>query len=417
VESEERYGIAVLRSLDVEPVTASKVDLSRAISDGRRRQRIRRWSRVGAAAAVTAVAVAAVPLVSGALAKDAPDAGPPVAATADPTPAAATPPTSCTVSRLPVPGGHPMALVTGADPTGRLLLGRAYPEGDNGGKYPVVIWDNGVPRTVDVPGIDQSLKDANSAGVAVGSGWVGAGPVPYVYLDGKVSKLGGVASGEAIAINEAGVIVGQRTSGEEQVPVVWPSATEPAKDLPLPDGYSYGTVVAVGEDGSVVGVLHDDKLDKPNAAGVRGGNVAYLWSPNGTGRLLAKPADGEYFRPYSITNNSAYGLAQKDDEKFGGARGAFTPVRLDLTTGEYTRLPAASMFPSEANSSGWLVGSTGQGRAVFYTGRGLMTLPDLDNHKSSTANIATTVSEDGRVVGGQGDDANGVIQPVVWRCR
>lgn len=407
MESEERYGVAVLRALDVEPTTVSRVDVSRAVSDGRRRRRIRRWSRAGACAAVVAVAVAGVPLVTSALAGGEPSASGPVAATPPTTARAVVPPTACTVSRLPVPGGHPMALVTGADPTGRVLLGRAYPEGHNG-RYPVVIWDDGAPRTVDVPGADQALNDANSAGVAVGSGWHGEAPRPYVYRDGTVRALPGVRTGEAIAINESGVILGQRGTGSGSVPVIWRSATEPAKDLPVPSGWT-GNAVAVGDDGSAVAILRRNGEKWPRA---------YLWGPDGKGRSLPKPSAEEFFRPYSIHENSVYGVAT-DIESYaaGGRDRSVTPVRLDLTTGQYTRMRATSMLPSEANGSGWLVGSTVDGRAAFSAGRDTLTLPDLDNHRSATANIATTVSEDGRIVAGQADDANGVIQPVVWRCQ
>lgn len=408
MESEERYGVAVLRVLDVEPTTASKVDVSRAVSDGRRRRLIRRWTRMGACAAVTAVAVASVPLVTDALSREEPAVGGSIAATPPPPTEspAVTPPTSCTVSRLPIPGGHPMALVTGADPTGRLLLGRAYPKGHKG-RYPVVIWDNGTTRTVDVPGDDQSLRDANTAGVAVGSGWSDAGPVPYVYRDGKVSRLAGVRTGEAIAINEAGVIVGQGGGTPDSVPVVWRSATAPATYLPMPSGWT-GNVVAVGEDGSVLALLRSTGKRTPQA---------YLWGPDGRGRTLPKPSEGEYFRPYSIQRNVAYGVVSSDETFVkGGSDRRVTPVRLDLTTGQYTRLPAVSMSPSDANGSGWLVGSTEKGQGALSTGNGMITLPDLNNHHSSTANIASTVSEDGRIVAGQADDAKGVIQPVVWTC-
>ncbi|MCW6010950.1 hypothetical protein K1W54_41345 [Micromonospora sp. CPCC 205371] len=408
MESEERYGVAVLRALDVEPTTASRVDVSRAVSDGRRRRLIRRWARIGGCAAVTAVAVASVPLVAGALRGEDPTVGDSIAATPPPaTQPAVTPPTACTVSRLPIPGGHPMALVTGADPTGRLLLGRAYPEG-NKGRYPVVIWENGVPRTVDVPGADQALRDANTAGVAVGSGWGDAGPVPYVYRDGKVSVLPGVPTGEAVAINEAGVIIGQSSGSPDSAPVVWRSATEPATYLPMPSGWT-GNVVAVGEDGSVLALLRAAGRKVPQA---------YLWGPDGRGRTLPKPSENEYFRPYSIQRNLAYGVAYSEEAfAMGGRDRSATPVRLDLTTGQYTRLPDVPMIPSDANGSGWLVGSNERGQAAMSAGKGMITLPDLDNHKSSTANIASTVSEDGRIVAGQADDANEVIQPVVWNCQ
>jgi uncharacterized membrane protein len=44
-------------------------------------------------------------------------------------------------------------------------------------------------------------------------------------------------------------------------------------------------------------------------------------------------------------------------------------------------------------------------------------LPDLARHGARDTNIAATLSDDGRVIGGQSDDAAGVLQAVAWRCR
>jgi hypothetical protein len=44
-------------------------------------------------------------------------------------------------------------------------------------------------------------------------------------------------------------------------------------------------------------------------------------------------------------------------------------------------------------------------------------LPALAAHEpGNLKNIATTVSDDGRTIGGQSDDSNEVIRAVVWRC-
>jgi hypothetical protein len=45
-------------------------------------------------------------------------------------------------------------------------------------------------------------------------------------------------------------------------------------------------------------------------------------------------------------------------------------------------------------------------------------LPDLASHQpDGLSTIATTLSDDGRTIAGQSDDATGTIQAVVWRCR
>ncbi|MFG2053076.1 hypothetical protein ACGFI9_03510 [Micromonospora sp. NPDC048930] len=65
---------------------------------------------------------------------------------------------------------------------------------------------------------------------------------------------------------------------------------------------------------------------------------------------------------------------------------------------------------------GWLVGNQQQGRALLAGAQGTLVLPDLDNHRTSMANLAVAISQDGRLVAG-GGSAGGELQvPVVWCC-
>jgi hypothetical protein len=101
------------------------------------------------------------------------------------------PPTECKIERLQEPEGSTMSIVTAADPTGRRIASRGYPDGGDF-KRSVVIWDDGMPTRVDIPGEDQLLRDINTAGVAVGASFDPQtfGPLtPWIYRNGKVSAL------------------------------------------------------------------------------------------------------------------------------------------------------------------------------------------------------------------------------------
>ncbi|GAA4452140.1 hypothetical protein [Phytohabitans houttuyneae] len=401
--------IELLRSLDDEPRTPSTVDVRRAIVAGRRRRARRAFGYAGAAA-VTALAVAGASIV---LAGPMRDTGPDTAATGAPpnTTAlvAATPPTSCTLERLPAPDGAPMALVTGADPTGRYIVGRTYPKP---GGYQAVIWHNGAGTLVMLPGdLEESLTDVNTTGTAVGWSYIGgegnAHPVPYVYRDGTVSQLPGVRSGSAYAINDDGVIVG---ADDEGYAVRWPSATEQPTRLPMPPGTKGARASDIDEDGTVVGAVIGD--DRP-----------YVWFPDGTHRQLAIPTlDGKpavTARVASIRQGWATGVATNGAGRKGdGARNLkISAVRWNVHTGE-VRLVDGLKSASATNAHGWQVGGDEQNRAVLVADGKTVPLPELHKHEpGGLTNLATTLSDDGRTIGGQSDDASGTIQAVVWRCR
>jgi hypothetical protein len=393
----------VLGPLDGEPDTPSGVNVHRAIVEGRRRRRARRMGGYAATAGLTVlVLVGAAAAANGWLSPPAtpatfqpagssePTASPPAPVTLTPAPQA---PTKCRISTLPVPDGRTMAVVTGADPTGRFLLGRAYPNRAGSGEYLVVVWDGRRPTLVLMRGMEQALYDINTKRVAVGSSYLGTGMTAWLYRGGKLSKLPGGDGAEARAINEANTAVGVRNA----MPVIWPSVDQAPVDLPLPAGATYGEALDIDEDGTIVGYVGTKGKDER----------PYVWLPDRTGRplgVLDSRAPLSTARAYGIRNGWVTGSVDK------------TAVRWDLRTGKPSVFAQFLAQASIANRYGWQVGTDAKGQALFLSGLRPVVLPGLAMHKpGELANSPKTLSDDGRVIGGQADDS-GIIRAVVWTC-
>jgi hypothetical protein len=433
-----RHLLAPLRD---EPHIPSTVDIRRAITDARRRRRSRRLAGVGVVAAVAAVAAAGVPvaldLATGAVGP-APGAASPVAppVTVSPGPTGPAPPTECELQILPVPAGSYQSLVAGADPTGRFILGRSYlGEGQppSGTPIMVVIWVDGEPTTVDMPGSDPSLRAANTQGDAVGSSFLSStdlnSEVSWIYQDGQLNQLPGVRT-SAAALNDAGVVVGSRSEPGETfgVPIAWRSATAKPEDLPLPGASWVGEATGVDVDGTVVGNGFDtDEIPGPP-------HHSFVWWPDGTWEQLpvpdinGQPADG--FAATAIREGVVTGRAA---EEFGsGTR--FHIVQYNLRTGEFTNLSAVSpVYPQVSNRRGWSAGGSVDGLAL-WPGQGpgvVLPVPELHlpGDDIGPYHRLTAISDDGRVIAGQLDGLNpdpplgdgGYPAPaataVVWRCH
>jgi hypothetical protein len=437
MDREEEQAIALLRRLDDEPGTPSRVDLGKAITEGGRRRRTRRALGGGGAVVLAAAMVATVPVALTALrpASTAPNnqAG---AATVTATRPASTvvPPTSCSVQRLPLLDGEPMSLVTGADPTGRFIVGRTYPANDHSGAYPILMWDNGKPSRIVLPGADQVLSDVTTTGVAVGSGWGDNGPRSYIYRDGKVSLLRAAGSSQAMAINDAGQIVGSQDVGAAgSKPVIWRDSSAQPVDLPLPASKSTGHATDIDENGTVIGTVWESPTPKDlvapkdpaasNKPGVTGKGMprnpstGYLWLPDGTARELPKPmvqgARADYFLPRSIRNGWITGTATRVAADGTPIR---VPARLYLPTNEFVDFPTSSLSTYAGNGQGWVAGQLTDMQYALLTDEGLVNLPDIEPHERTSGDIRA-VSDDGRIVAGQSEDAKNVIQAVVWNCR
>jgi hypothetical protein len=389
-----------LRTLDEEPPTPSRVDVGRAIADGRRR-RTRRGVGYAGAATLTAVALVGGSVAVGGLFDDSGPTDTPVASNQ---PQPVTPPTACTLEQLPVPDGEPMALTSGA--AGSYIVGRTYPEG---GGYRGVIWHDGQPTAVDLPGDEEeSLADVNSSGTAVGWSFETDGPIPYVYSDDQLTRLPG-QHGQPVAINDAGTIIG---NDAENSALVWSSATAEPTSLPLPEGATSATATDIDEDGTIVGNVDNAR--------------PYVWLADGTHRELPLPAldDGQATtgRVFTVRNGWATGWASTGDEAASGQPGAAAgdtvPLRWNLRTGETRTVADFAGAPDAVNAQGWMVGLSTEGRAVLVTDAGTVALPELAPHEpGQLTNIPGTVSDDGSLITGQSDDATDTIQPVVWRCE
>jgi len=413
----------LLRSLDPEPPTPSTVDITRAIAAGRTRRMLRGVGYAGVAA-VTTLVVAGVAVAVG---QHGNNPTRPTVVAASPSKSAtlprgdytipgtkgwaapaAVPPSSCTIEKLPVPDGVKMAIVGGGDPTGSWFVGRSYPKGG----YQAVIWHAGTAQKVMLPGdLEEDLVDVNAKGDAVGWSYVQSKgndgvQVPYAYVGGQIVKLKGVATGSANAINEAGAIAG--VGGDQAV--MWPSATAAPIPLPVPKGTQSSTAGDIDEDGTVVG-----SLDL---------TVPYVWFADGTYRALPLPTiNGKKAvsgRVFSIRNGWATGVADatargRADGKSGGK---VTAVRWNVRTGE-VQLDDRGWddMVDAANAQGWAVGIV-KGQATFIAGDNKIVLPEVVKHQAGTlSTIPNTLSDDGKVVAGQSDDASDTIRAVVWHCR
>jgi hypothetical protein len=395
----------ILRQLDDDPGTPTTVDVARAVADGRRRHRARRVGGYAAAAGATALLLVGVSAAAGRWLGPAPSPAGSAQQAPSKNPAA---PTKCVLGLLPVPDGRKMALVTGGDPTGRFLLGRTYPatsppDGSMG--LNVVIWDRLRPSLVALPGDDQSLSDINSHGVAVGSGWGPSGTTSYFYRAGHVSKLPGGDGADVRAINDASAAVGSR--GEK--PVLWRSVDQAPVVLPLPSGAATGAAFDIDEDGTVIGVVGTDtKAQRP-----------YVWLPNGDGHDLPLPSGIPAPTDKSGAARRGVPTASAFNIRFGWVSGRVngTAVRWNLRTGETRTFPKLGLRADDINRYGWQIGIDANGIARLLADPGTVVLPELAPHQpTGLSNIPTTLSDDGKVIGGQSDDKDDVIHAVVWTC-
>ncbi len=416
---DENSAGTILGQLDDDPPVPSIVDIERAVGDGRRRRRVRRAAGYGAVAGAAALVLAGGSVLAGTLRGPGTHIdGSQQAAASAPVPKAPPAPTACALHMLPLPDGRTMALVTGGDPTGRFLLGRSYPanvgQRSNMGLH-VIIWDRRKATLVAVPGDDQSLNDINSLGVAVGNSWAKSGEGAYYYRAGKVSQLPGGTGAEVRAINDAGTAVGSR-GGK---PVLWASVTSGPVNLALPSGATGGAAFDIDEDGTVIGTV--------SSAGP-GSQEPYVWLPDGSGHRVdiptnipiptvsspaAKNPDKSGARTASVPVATAYHI--RDGWLTG--RVYATAVRWNLRTGEVRTFPDFDTAADAINRYGWQVGIDMHGGAIFVGDGGSVALPGLAaSAPGSLANIPSSISDDGKVIGGQSDDKTGVIRAVAWTC-
>jgi hypothetical protein len=409
--NDEEYGTLLLRPLAGEPAGPPRIDVARAMRDGRRLRRRRWWSGGGAIAAVTATAVTGGVLAATQQQDD------PVLPPDPPLPAA------CAVERLPL-GTVRSAEVNGADAGGRYQVGRGDPVYP-GKSTPLMIWHDGnLVAQVRKTGQQVVFRDINASGVAVGVS-DGFGEYPYLYRNGKISKLAG-GLGTTVAINDSGTIAGALTRGDRRVPVRWATPDAAPEELPLPVGTVFDDVRDIAEDGTIVATT---------------ATTSYLWLSDGTRRAVAPPADvdGDVavgFQPVTFRHGWLYGQVMvrwtdggkrttgasdgPGSDGPGGAPLVGVPFRYAVGAGTWQRLGDPLDQTQFGSPTGYA--STGSSDPAVFVGRQVLTLPGYPPSvaKNDSFQVAA-VSDDGRVVSGYTAsgyaDPDRPLFPLIWRCR
>lgn len=350
-------------------------------------------------------------VVAGAIALSAPF-GVHTASAVDP-----VPPTSCEISRLPVPKQGETSVARNGDAAGRYLVGSQ--SGVEQEQDRALLWDDGELEAVDLSGFGDAFTDVNDDGVAVG--WAdGGASTPFVYSGGEPTVLPlDSDEGNVSAINPNGDIAGTRylppedpdTIGIRSLPARW--RTDAGADaytmeaLPVPDGTTKVATGGIADDGTVVGV---DGTYLPDSDTYR--NVVYAWSVDGKRYRLPKPA-GTTVREASIivAGTKVAGDVSTED-------GTTWSVLWDLEDlAEPVMVSRVLDHVYDVNANGWVAGSTTNDTGGFASLEGGdVELPSLDDNPDQADGAAWSINGDGTVLGGTSHDSNGDGQAVVWSC-
>jgi hypothetical protein len=386
--NDDEYGALLLRPLITEPPAATGIDVAEAMRSGRRHRRARSWFTFSGLTALTAATA-----TGGVLALTGPDPTPRPDLPPDP-----AVPAACTAYRLPT-GGAASAAVTGGDPTGVYLVGTTNP--DAGKERAVLIWRDGrLAASVPMSGKFPVMSDINSSGVAVGSS-----PemtyLPYVYRDGKVSRLKGI--GMASVINNAGTIAGTRYDGKTAIPVRWAGPDAEPELMKLPPGTDSGKAMDITEDGTIVVTL------------TSGGPLleqTYLWLPDGTIRQIEPPKTG---KGEATRFSASY-------YRFGWLYGGLAePVQ----NGTAPATPEMGGFEAHAyryhvDTETWQKMPDGLAPLSAFIGRKIFTYPEPAAKSTEDAFLLGYVSEDARTAGGHSfsnrANPDHPSSALMWRC-
>jgi uncharacterized membrane protein len=255
-------------------------------------------------------------------------------------------------------GGYPLAGVW--NPDGKLSY-LPYPSADVGA----------TAYGINVHGeMSGAVQDANGT----------AHPVLW-SSSGKITDLTGGTLGEAYAINNCGEAVGDAGT-TEPLPVRWASNGKVTK-LPVPTGTTRGNATAVNDSGVILGNVNVDSVNQP-----------LLWFPSGHTVNLATPT-GDRSADASFALNS-YGMSVGDaiDQNNAGH-----PVRWNRT-GQVTVLSTSEGQANGINDAGTTVGnvSTGTGFfAVRWSKSGQPTM--LSNLPGALGSSAVAINDNGTIVG------------------
>jgi hypothetical protein len=384
--NDDEWGTLMLRPLVTEPAGPPRLDVPRAMREGRRRRR-GWWAGGSLAALVAAVGTAiAVPVLTA----DKPTK-PSVLLPPDP-----VMPASCTVEQLPL-GQHTSADVAGVDPSGRWMVGVSDPS-YGGPQSAVLVWRDGELVTDLVPkktGAAVTMSAINGSGVAVGGTNQSPG-VPYVVDGRTVTRLKGGA-GRATSINEAGVISGTLVKDGRWVAARWTSPDAEPALWPLPQDPKQTLVHALAADGTIAV-----------------GDV--LWRPDGRTEKLRLPRVEEgrpLFSATTFRDGWLYGALSvlRDNRSYTDGE----PYRYDPVTATWQKLDRTTFAAQLVGNSIFVRSQLGMLDAT-----GPFTLPPHPTTLPDDWYLVTTVSQDVRVIGGhtlsrsasEHDD-----RPLRWLCQ
>jgi hypothetical protein len=406
--NDDEYGALLLRPLRGEPAGTARLDVAKAMRDGRRRRRTRWWTG-GSALAATVTA-----LVTGSLLLSPAQQDNPPRPDLPPDPPV---PTTCTVDRLPL-GDSPAGELSAGDPSGRWHAGFTWPlpgiPPDRATDRKLLVWHDGKLVTgIKNDGRGVTLTDLNSAGAGVGYLDTGR-DVPYLYRDKKLTPLKG-GQGQAIAINDAGTIAGVLGPDNRHRPARWASPGAEPTLLAVPGPMEGVKIMDIAPDGTVLGLV---------------GSAAYRWLPDGTAEQLRPPRLSAVVGPPSP---GAPGPAQLYVEPVGFSFGWLYIVvsYSDSRDTDIYRYHARS--DTWQNLGGWMDGAQlaaagiaphfGQDTPEIWVGRVPFPLPrhaptveaGVDSYSIKA------VSDDVHVVAGTGmsgiADPSKPFLPMIWRCR
>ena len=389
------------------PVPPARVDLDRAIADGRRRERGRRL--IWTAGSATLVALIVTGGVAGVDQLRTVPAGKPVAPpasvatstspSAPPSPSASPTADGCTVADLP---GLTGLMPTVVDPTGTYVVVDQVVEA--GDAWQAVLVTGGQRTTLPLPAgtTNQQTYGINASGWMVGMASNGAsGQVAFELKNGKATKLPklpGYQHSKASAINAAGDIVGAAWNDGADVPVLWPaSAPGTVKRL----GSGAGAAMAIGDDGTIAGTAGD-------------GEAPWVWDTQGNGHALATPPGVVQGKVFAIRGDWAVGWAGTS------ATGEVGLARWNLRTGAVDTFGGMAGPSRMVNARGDLVvGLSGAGSNTVIRDGSPLAL-GTGPYNGGTAS-ALWISDDGRTVIGsvsslEGGGGQTAIHAVTWHC-
>ncbi|MEU4679849.1 hypothetical protein [Micromonospora sp. NPDC023737] len=391
-----------LRAVAVPP---SRIEMDALVRAGRRRAFRRRSAQAsGGVALVAAVLLAAPSILTRAEAQTAVEAGAAPASASARATAPARQAVQCRMTELPVPSGMKRVEVVGVDPTGRYFVGNNVV----GQNYRPILWTDGQPQALSVPGTSVQVTAVNASGVVVGLVWNTKEEYVFRYHNGAYTRLrtppGHWKPYPEPAINAAGDIIVNveprgKIEGEDSIVLLWKAGSTTPVTLPLPAG---ANAYDITDDGTIVGAMYKDGH----------ANTAYAWDQQGNGRKLEVPT-GQTAAAYAAQGDWATG-GLWPSKSAGGGRGPAGPpgpasALWNLQTGEVINL--GTQGPGEAvNASAWVVASG----SVLRDGATV----DLAVPNGQTSS-AVAVSDSGLVVGqaltsGRDDDQN--LGPRMWRC-